>query len=80
VVGVLGLFHGTYFSLFLIESGYHLPTFLGGVAVAELLLIAVFALIVRQVARFPWMRRAVPVSASALLVTGLVWFLIRLHA
>ncbi len=80
VVGVLGLFHGAYFSLFLIESGYHLPAFLGGVAIAELLLIAVFALIVRQVTRFSWMQRTVPVSASALMVTGLVWFLIRLRA
>jgi hydrogenase/urease accessory protein HupE len=80
VVGVLGLFHGAYFSLFLTESGYQVATFLGGVAIAELLLIAIFALIVRQMTRFSWMRRVVPVSASALLVTGVVWFVIRLRA
>jgi hypothetical protein len=80
VVGVLGLFHGAYFSLFLTESGYHLPTFLGGVAIAELLLIAVFAVIVKQLVRLRWMHRAVPVSASALLVTGVVWFFVRLRA
>jgi hypothetical protein len=80
VVGVLGLFHGAYFSLFLTESGYHVPTFLGGVAIAELLLIAIFGLIVRQTTRLSWMRRVVPVSASALLVTGVVWFFIRLRA
>src|SRR4029077_18361943 len=34
VVGVLGLFHGTYFSTFLVQSGYHLVTFLLGVASA----------------------------------------------
>jgi hypothetical protein len=80
VVGVLGLFHGAYFSLFLTESGYHIPTFLGGVAMAELLLITVFAVIVQQMTRIAWMRRAVPVAASALLVTGVVWFFIRLRA
>jgi hypothetical protein len=80
VVGVLGLFHGAYFSLFLTESGYHIPTFLGGVAMAELLLITVFAVIVQQMTRIAWMRRAVPVAASALLVTGVVWIFIRLRA
>src|SRR5579864_6801093 len=45
VVGVLGLFHGAYFAVFLAESGYHAVTFLVGVAVAELLLIAMFAFV-----------------------------------
>jgi hypothetical protein len=80
VVGVLGLFHGAYFSIFLTESGFHVPTFLGGVVLAELLLIAVFALILGQLARFRWMHRAVTVSATLLLVTGIVWFFFRLRA
>jgi hypothetical protein len=80
VVGVLGLFHGTYFSTFLVQSGYHVVTFLLGVASAELLLIAVFALIFRALARFAWTRRAVPVSASLLLTAGLIWFFVRLRA
>jgi hypothetical protein len=80
VVGVLGLFHGTYFSLFLAQSGYSAATFLAGVALAELLLIGVLALIVTRLARFAWMRRVVPVAASLLLTVGVVWFFLRLRA
>ncbi|HEV8040370.1 MAG TPA: HupE/UreJ family protein [Bryobacteraceae bacterium] len=77
VVGVLGLFHGAYFSIFLAESGYHAVTFLAGVAAAEVLLIAVFALALRQLSRLRWMKRVVPVGATVLLTVGLVWFLVR---
>lgn len=77
VVGVLGLFHGAYFSIFLAESGYHALTFLCGVAAAEVLLIAVFALLLRQLTRLTWMKRAVPVAAAMLLTAGLVWFFVR---
>jgi len=80
VVGVLGLFHGAYFSMFLAQSGYRAPAFLSGVALAELLLIAVFALVLAGLARLSWMRRAVPVTASLLLVTSIVWFFVRLRA
>ena len=80
VVGVLGLFHGTYFSIFLAQSGYNAATFLAGVALAELLLIAILALIVTRLARFTWMRRVVPVAASMLLTVGVVWFFLRLRA
>lgn len=77
VVGVLGLFHGAYFSVFLAESGYRALGFLGGVAVAELLLIGLFAFILTRFAKLP---RAVPAAASVLLTIGLVWFFVRLHA
>jgi HupE / UreJ protein len=80
VVGVLGLFHGAYFSIFLAQSGYRAPAFLSGVALAELLLIALFALLLGGLARLNWMRRAVPVAASLLLVAGIVWFFVRLRA
>ena len=80
VVGVLGLFHGTYFSMFLAQTGYRAPAFLSGVALAELLLIALFSLALTALARFAAMRRAVPIAASLLLVTGVVWFFIRLRA
>jgi len=79
VVGVLGLFHGAYFSMFLAQSGYRAPAFLSGVALAELLLIALFSLALAALARFAATRRAVPVAASLLLVTGVVWFFIRLR-
>jgi hypothetical protein len=78
VVGVLGLFHGAYFSTFLVESQYHALTFLAGVVLAELLLIGLFAVIFGRLTRFRWMHRAVPVAASLLLVTGIVWFFLRL--
>lgn len=80
VVGVLGLFHGAYFSTFLTQSGYHATTFLFGVVAAELLLIGVFALLFAALARFAWTRRAVPVVASLLLTAGVVWFFVRLRA
>jgi len=80
VVGVLGLFHGAYFSAFLVESHYHLVTFLAGVVAAELVLVCVFAAIFTALSRIRVLHRAVPVAASLLLVTGLVWFFFRLRA
>jgi hypothetical protein len=77
VVGVLGLFHGAYFSMFLVESGYQAATFLCGVAAAEILLIAVLAFALGRLVRLAWMRRAVPVAATLLLTIGVVWFFVR---
>ena len=42
-----------------------------------MLLIAVFALALRQLTRLAWMKRAVPVAATMLLTVGLVWFFAR---
>jgi hypothetical protein len=78
VVGVLGLFHGAYFSIFLAESGYRAMTFLLGVAVAELLLIVVFAFVLSRMLRFAKLKSAVPAVAGLLLAVGLAWFLWRL--
>lgn len=80
VVGVLGLFHGAYFSLFLSQSGFRLPVFLAGVTSAELLLIATFTVVLGVLVRLAWLRRAVPIAASLLLITGVVWFVVRLRA
>jgi len=77
VVGVLGLVHGTYFSVFLAESGYQALPFLGGVAVAELMLIAIFALALVRLVRIP---RVIPAAATVLLATGVVWFFLRLRS
>jgi hypothetical protein len=65
--------------MFLAQSGFNAATFLAGVALAELLLIGVLALIVTRLARFTWMRRVVPVMASVLLTVGVVWFFLRLR-
>jgi HupE / UreJ protein len=80
VVAVLGLFHGAYFAAFLAESGYHLATFLSGVVICELLLIALFAFLLDRLVRLAWLRRMVPVAASLLLAVGVAWFLLRLRA
>lgn len=80
VVAVLGLFHGAYFAAFLKESGYHVVTFFSGVAICELLLIALLALILDRLVRLSFLRRAVPVAASVLLAVGVTWFFLRLRA
>jgi hypothetical protein len=80
VVAVLGLFHGAYFAAFLNESGYNIATFFSGVAICELLLIALFAFLLERLVRLSFLRRAVPVAASVLLAIGIAWFLLRLRA
>jgi hypothetical protein len=80
VVAVLGLFHGAYFAAFLAESGYHFATFLTGVVICELLLIALFAFLLNRLTRLAFLRRAVPVAASLLLAIGVAWFFLRLRA
>ena len=79
IVGVLGLFHGMYFSIFLAGSGYHLAPFLAGVIAGELLLIAFFAVVLQGLLRVAKIPRAVPVAASLLLTIGVVWFFVRLR-
>jgi len=78
IVGVLGVFHGLYFSIFLKDSGDRLAPFLMGVVLAELLLIAVLAAAVYVLVRVTRTARAIPVTASLLLAVGVTWFVIRL--
>ncbi|HLJ46938.1 MAG TPA: HupE/UreJ family protein [Bryobacteraceae bacterium] len=74
VVGVLGLFHGAYFSLFLTDSGYRAPIFFAGVLTAQILALAILGLLLRRLFA---MTRVVPVTATILLCTGLGWFIAR---
>jgi hypothetical protein len=67
VAGVLGGFHGLYFHFFVQTTGYRPGLVLAGAAAAELIAIAILAL------------RPLQVSASALLVFGMVWFFLRLR-
>jgi hypothetical protein len=55
-------------------------TFLSGVVICELLLIALFAFILDRLLRLSYLRRAVPVAASLLLAVGIAWFFLRLRA
>jgi hypothetical protein len=80
IAGLLGAFHGLYFLLFLKSTGYHAGYVLAGAALAEIVLIAAFAFIFSRINRLAAALRPVQVSACALLVIGMVWFLLRLKS
>jgi hypothetical protein len=79
IAGVLGAFHGLYFHLFLQATGYHAAWVLAGAALAEGAALSVLALLFAHAARVARALRPVEVSASALLLSGLVWFAVRLR-
>jgi hypothetical protein len=79
VAGVLGGFHGLYFHLFLQTSGYRPGFVLAGAAAAEMMAIGVFALAFWRVKRVARGLHPIEVSASALLVFGMAWFVLRLR-
>ena len=80
IAGLLGAFHGLYFLLFIQSTGYAPGYVLLGAVVAQLVLIATFALIFSRIN--PWISalRPVQVSAATLLVVGMVWFFLRLRS
>lgn len=78
VAGVLGVFHGLYFHLFLQDAGYRPGWVLAGAGAVELALTAVLSLAFSRLARWGRALRPVQVSASALLIFGMVWFVLRL--
>ena len=80
IAALLGAFHGLYFLVFLQSTGYGPSFVLLGAALAELALIALFAVIFARLGRFAAALRPVQVSASALLVIGMVWFFLRLRS
>jgi len=79
VVGVLGLIHGLYFALFLSGSEYSAGYVLTGVAVAEVTLIALLALVFSRLAGMLEALRPVKLASAALLAVGLGWFFLRLR-
>ena len=80
IAGLLGAFHGLYFLLFLESTGYAPGFVFLGAGLAQITLIAAFALISSRLSRFAVALRPVQVSASALLVVGMVWFFLRLRS
>jgi hypothetical protein len=80
IAGVLGLFHGMYFHLFLQTTEYSAALVLAGAAIAELAVVAILALVLSRVGRMAQALRPVQVLASALLVFGMVWFFLRLRS
>jgi len=80
IVAVLGAFHGLYFELFLRTTGYRAVYVLSGAVCAEIALIAILALLFAYLGKLLAALKPVPVCASALLVTGLAWFFLRLRS
>jgi hypothetical protein len=80
IAGVLGVFHGLYFHLFLQNTGYRAVYVLAGAALAEIAAISILALLFSRIARMARALRPVEVSAVALLLFGLVWFGLRLRS
>ncbi len=80
IVAVLGAFHGLYFEMFLTTTGYRALYVLSGAVLAEILLIFVCAVLFGYLVRRLTAWRPVPVFASALLVTGITWFFLRLRS
>jgi hypothetical protein len=80
IAGILGAFHGLYFYLFLQSTGYRAIYVLGGAALAEIAAISILALLFSRIARMARRWRPLEVSATALLLLGLVWFGLRLRS
>jgi hypothetical protein len=79
VMAVLGGFHGLYFELFLRTSGYRPLYVLSGAAFGEILAIAAFGLLFSRLGQRLAALKPVPVSASVMLLIGMVWFFLRLR-
>ncbi len=80
IAGALGVFHGLYFALFLRTTDFHPTYVLTGAAIAELLLIGIFAFVFSRVARVTASLRPLQVSAGLLLGIGMFWFFLRLKS
>jgi hypothetical protein len=80
VMAVLGGFHGLYFALFLRTSGYRSVYVLAGAGFGEILAIAMFGLLFSRLSRRLAAWKPVPVSASVMLLIGIVWFFLRLRS
>ena len=79
VAGVLGVFHGLYFALFLVSSEFRPAYVLLGAAVAEIAVVALLALGWKRLRRFLDSPRLVQVSAGLLFAVGMSWFFVRLR-
>ena len=80
ILAVLGAFHGLYFALFLRTTGFSPAYVLTGAALAEIAFIALCAIVFSFLSRRLAVLKPVPVSATALLAIGLVWFFLRLRS
>jgi hypothetical protein len=79
IAGVLGIFYGLFLHLFVQTADYRPGFVFLGAAVAEVAVIGVLAALFAKVAQWGQSLRKVQVAASALLVFGMVWFILRLR-
>ncbi|MCS7025779.1 MAG: HupE/UreJ family protein [Bryobacteraceae bacterium] len=81
VCGVLGLFHGLSYAIYLTATGYEALPVLAGVALSNLAAVAFFSYLRDRIARgfVELAPLGGKVAASLLLLTGLVWFYQRLR-
>jgi hypothetical protein len=79
IAGVLGVFFGLFLHLFVQTAGYRPGFVLAGAAVAEVAVVAICAVLFARIARWGAAVRPVQAAASALLLFGLVWFIMRLR-
>jgi hypothetical protein len=79
VAGVLGVFHGLFFHLFLRSTGYRPGWVLAGAALVDIPLIAFFGWGFARIARAAKRFHPVQMAASAMFVFGMVWFALRLR-
>jgi HupE / UreJ protein len=80
ILGALGTFHGLYLLLFLQTAEYRPGWVLTGAFLAEAVAITPLALIFARIERIARALRPVQVSASMLLVVGMIWFFLRLRS
>ena len=76
---VLGVFHGMYFHLFLLSTGYSPALVMAGAAIVQIVVVALFAFLFSRVLKVAKRLRPVQLSASALLLFGMAWFFVRLR-
>lgn len=74
IAGILGIFHGLYFHLFLQNTGLQALPVMTGAAIAEAIAFAILGFLFSRITRFQ------KVPASALLLFGMAWFLLRLRS
>jgi hypothetical protein len=78
IAAVLGVFHGWYFSLFLVNSGYPAAPVLAGASAAAALPAGLFAWGLAQAGRLLPPPRVAQALAGLLVCAGLGWFFLRL--
>jgi len=80
VAALMGVFHGFYFSNFLIQSSIDPEFFLMGINLAALVLLGVFYLLLSRIERNLPHLYATRIGSYALLTVGVIWFLLRLRS